>query len=125
MQAPVFGADVASFDAAEALRMRGVKQVVQIPHAVVVVADSWWRAKQAAAKVQVTWTATPHDQTSSADIARQADEALAAGKPITEVARSLGVSPATPHRWRVRRPASAMRWVCATCFCPAWKTSRL
>jgi len=77
VQAPVFGADVASFDAAEALRMRGVKQVVQIPRAVVVVADSWWRAKQAAAKVQVTWTATPHDQTSSADIARQAEEALA------------------------------------------------
>ena len=77
VQAPVFGADVASFDAAEALRMRGVKQVVRIPHAVVVVADSWWRAKQAAAKVQVTWTATPHDQTGSADIARQADEALA------------------------------------------------
>lgn len=77
VQAPVFGADVASFDAAEALRMRGVKQVVQIPHAVVVVADSWWRAKQAAAQVKVNWTATPHDQTSSADIARQADEALA------------------------------------------------
>ena len=31
---------------------------------------------------------------------RQADEALAAGKPIAEVARSLGVSPATLHRWR-------------------------
>ncbi len=77
LQAPVFGADVASCDAAEALRMRGVKQVLQIPHAVVVVADNWWRAKQAAAKVHVTWTTTPHDQTSSADIARGADEALA------------------------------------------------
>lgn len=77
VQAPVFGADVAAFDASEALRLRGVKQVLQIPHAVVVVADNWWRAKQAAAQVKVTWTATPHDQTSSADIARQADEALA------------------------------------------------
>lgn len=77
VQAPVFGADVASFDAAEARRMRGVKQVVQIPRAVVVVADSWWRAKQAAAQVKVNWTATPNDQTTSADIARLADEALA------------------------------------------------
>jgi isoquinoline 1-oxidoreductase beta subunit len=77
VQAPVFGADVASFDATEVLRLRGVKQVVQIPHAVVVVADSWWRAKQAAAQLKVTWTATPFDQTSSADIARGADEALA------------------------------------------------
>ncbi len=31
---------------------------------------------------------------------RQADEALAAEKPIAEVARSLGVSEVTPHRWR-------------------------
>lgn len=31
---------------------------------------------------------------------RQADEALAAGKSIAEVARSLGVSPVTLHRWR-------------------------
>ena len=31
---------------------------------------------------------------------RQTDEALAAGKPIAEVARSLGVSSARLHRWR-------------------------
>jgi isoquinoline 1-oxidoreductase beta subunit len=76
VQAPVFGAEVASFDATESLRMRGVLRVIQIPHAVVVVADSWWRAKQAAAKLQVTWTTTPHDQTSSTDIAHVAEDAL-------------------------------------------------
>jgi putative transposase len=31
---------------------------------------------------------------------RQADEALATGTPIAEVARSLGVSEGTLHRWR-------------------------
>ena len=31
---------------------------------------------------------------------RQVDEALAARKPIAEVARSLGVSAVTLHRWR-------------------------
>ena len=31
---------------------------------------------------------------------RQADEALAKGTPIAEVARSLGVSEVTLHRWR-------------------------
>ena len=31
---------------------------------------------------------------------RQADEALAKGTPLAEVARSLGVSEVTPHRWR-------------------------
>ena len=34
---------------------------------------------------------------------RQADEALAKGTPIAEVARSLGVSEVTLHRRRVRR----------------------
>ena len=31
---------------------------------------------------------------------RQADEALAKGRPLAEVARSLGVSEVTLHRWR-------------------------
>ena len=31
---------------------------------------------------------------------RQADEALAKGTPIADVARSLGVSEVTLHRWR-------------------------
>ena len=32
---------------------------------------------------------------------RRVDGALAAGKPFAEVARSLGVSAVTLHRWRV------------------------
>ena len=76
IQAPVFGADVASFDGAQALRRRGVRQVLRIPHAVAVIADSGWRARQACADVQVSWTPTPHDRVSSADIARDADQAL-------------------------------------------------
>lgn len=37
---------------------------------------------------------------------RQVDEALAAGKPIAEVARSLGVSAVTLHRWRAEYGAA-------------------
>ena len=76
VQAPVFGADVASFDGSAALRQRGIKQVLRIPSAVVVVADSWWRAKQALPLVKVNWTATPHDQLTSADLHKQAEQAL-------------------------------------------------
>jgi transposase-like protein len=36
---------------------------------------------------------------------RQADEALAEGAPITEVARSLGVSEVILHRWRAEHGA--------------------
>lgn len=76
IQAPVFGAEVASFDAAQALRQRGIRQVVRLSGAVAVVADSWWRARQAREQVRVTWSSTPHDQLASADLARAADEAL-------------------------------------------------
>jgi len=37
---------------------------------------------------------------------RQADEGLASGKPIAEVARSLGVSTVTLHRWRAEYGAA-------------------
>jgi putative transposase len=36
---------------------------------------------------------------------RQADEALATGTPIAEVARSLGVSEVTLHRWQAEHGA--------------------
>ena len=75
-QPPVFGADVASFDAGEASKMRGVRKVLRIPGAVVVVADSWWRARQALAAVKIVYTATPHDKVTSADIARSFQQAL-------------------------------------------------
>ena len=37
---------------------------------------------------------------------RQADESLAKGVPIAEVARSLGVSEVTLHRWRAEYGAA-------------------
>ena len=87
IQAPVFGADVAAFDGSEALKQRGISQVVRIPHAVAVIADSWWRAKQARALVKVQWTATPHDAYTSQDLARAADEALREGFGMPYVMR--------------------------------------
>ena len=76
-QPPVFGAKVASLDAGAAEKMRGVRQVLNLPQGVVVVADSWWRAKQALAQVKVAYAATPDDQVSSADIVKRFKTALA------------------------------------------------
>lgn len=87
IQAPVFGADVASFDGSEALKQRGISQVIRIPHAVAVIADSWWRAKQARALVKVQWTTTPNDAYTSQDLARAADEALREGFGMPYVMR--------------------------------------
>lgn len=55
IQCPVIGGKAKSFDAAKAKGMPGVSDVIQVGNDVVVVANSWWRAKQAAAQVKVTW----------------------------------------------------------------------
>jgi isoquinoline 1-oxidoreductase subunit beta len=54
-QCPVIGGKVASFDAAAARSMPGVKHVVQISDGVAVVADTWWRAKVARDALAVKW----------------------------------------------------------------------
>jgi isoquinoline 1-oxidoreductase subunit beta len=73
--APVVGAGVASFDASKALAMPGVLKVVDVSSAlprfsgagagVAVVAKTWWQARQAAAALPVTWSASPHAGLSS------------------------------------------------------------
>jgi isoquinoline 1-oxidoreductase subunit beta len=54
-QCPVIGGKAASFDAAKAKAMPGVKHVVQISDGVAVVADSWWRAKVARGALDIKW----------------------------------------------------------------------
>lgn len=52
---PVFGGKVVSFDAAETLKIRGVKTVEQIPSGVAIVADRFWSAKLGREKLKITW----------------------------------------------------------------------
>jgi isoquinoline 1-oxidoreductase beta subunit len=54
-RSPVFGGKVVSFDAAEALKIRGVRAIEKIPSGVAVVANSFWSAKLAREKVKITW----------------------------------------------------------------------
>lgn len=51
--APTFGSEVVSYDAEPVLARRGVKKVVAIPGGVAVVADNYWRAKEAAAALEI------------------------------------------------------------------------
>lgn len=55
LRSPVPRGTVASFDATEAKAMPGVTHVVQVPSGVAVVAQTYWHARTAAAKVKVTW----------------------------------------------------------------------
>jgi isoquinoline 1-oxidoreductase subunit beta len=67
---PVFGGKLVSFDDSKVLAMRGVKKVVRVnDSAVAVVADNWWRAKNALDKLPIVWDEGPNAKVSSASIA--------------------------------------------------------
>ncbi len=53
--APVFGGTVKSFDASAAKAIKGVKDVVQIPTGVAVIAENFWAAKQGRDALKVDW----------------------------------------------------------------------
>jgi len=65
---PVFGGKVASFDAAKAKAVPGVKQVVQVSRGVAVVADNTWSAMEGRRVLQVQFDEGPNANTSSASI---------------------------------------------------------
>ena len=63
---PVFGGTLASVDETAIAGRRGIRRVVRLKDAVAVVADSFWRAKQALADLPVTWNEGPAAATTSA-----------------------------------------------------------
>ncbi|GFE63161.1 xanthine dehydrogenase family protein molybdopterin-binding subunit [Litoreibacter roseus] len=74
--APVFMADVASMDPASVLDMPGVIAVTQVPRGAVVVAESWWQAKQAADALDITFTQTAGDTLDQATLEARIAEGL-------------------------------------------------
>ena len=76
-ETPVPGGKVKSFDAAKAEKMRGVKKIFVIEdNAVVVVADTWYRAKMALDEVKITWDEGAHANVSTASIKAMLTEGL-------------------------------------------------
>lgn len=73
---PVFGGKVRSFDAAKATAMPGVKKVLQVETAIVVVADTWWHARTALDAVDIVWDGGGNEKVSSASIAANLKEGL-------------------------------------------------
>ncbi len=68
---PVPGGKLRAVDKAPALGARGVVKVVPLPNAVAVIADRYWRAKQALAKLQPEWDVGNAGQTDSAQFNQQ------------------------------------------------------
>jgi isoquinoline 1-oxidoreductase beta subunit len=65
---PLFGATVASFDAAPVMAVPGVVKVVQVPRGVAVIAKSFWAAKKGRDRLVVHWDDTNAEKRSSAQI---------------------------------------------------------
>ena len=91
-QAPVYGADVVEFKRSSIAALPGVVEVLAIPGAVVVVADSFWRARQAAAALEVTFKETEFDKVTSEGL--MAAEAEKLGLAEGALFRKVGDEPA-------------------------------
>lgn len=68
LRCPVLGGTLRSYDANGADTMAGVDRIVPIFNGVAVVADHYWQAKAAVARIQAQWDLPPLAQHSSADI---------------------------------------------------------
>ncbi|MBP6853717.1 MAG: xanthine dehydrogenase family protein molybdopterin-binding subunit [Rhodoferax sp.] len=76
---PVFGGKLVSFDDSKIKTLRGVRGAVRVDDsAVAVVADTWWRAKNALEQLPVVWNEGPNASASSALIAAHLKEGLTA-----------------------------------------------
>lgn len=84
---PLFGAKVKSFDATEALKVEGVKEVVEIPRGVAVVAKDFWSATQGRKVLKVEWDESKAEK-------RGTEQLFAEFKKIAEkegaVSRNMG-----------------------------------
>lgn len=83
---PVFGAKVASFDAARVKAVPGVTHVVQTSRGVAVVAKSFWAAKKGRDALEVRWDLGPGAALSSEGLRNQYAEL--AGKPGAAVRKA-------------------------------------
>ena len=105
-------ATVASYDDADALKVPGVRKVVQVPQGIAVIADNTWAAFQGRKALHITWKDGPNAQVSTDGIYATAremvktpglvqkklgdvDGALAAGKSIAAVYESPYLAHAT------------------------------
>ena len=88
IQCPVFKGALKSIDDSKLNGMAGVRKVVKLPNAVAVVADSWWRAKNAAEALKITWEDGGNRNASSQSIAEFVRTGLTA--PDAGVGRKEG-----------------------------------
>ena len=90
---PVFGGKIKSIDDVAVLKRPGVVKVLRVgDDTVVVVADTWWRAKTALDALKIEWDEGPNAKVSSASFAETLKAGLDAKDAV--VGNSVGDAPA-------------------------------
>ena len=84
-QCPVFGGKLAGFDEAKIKTLPGFRQVVPMPDAVAVVADSFWQAQQALSALPITWDEGPNAKLDDAAITAMLRDGIAASDAAVAV----------------------------------------
>jgi isoquinoline 1-oxidoreductase beta subunit len=92
-QSPVFGSKVVSVDSSKVDNRRGIVKVLNMGEFVVVVADNWWRAKEALRDVSIEWDSGKYAQVNSAGLMKLYREGLS--QSDAAVARQDGNAVAT------------------------------
>lgn len=120
---PVFGAGVASFDAAETMKIKGVQRVVEISSGVAIVADGYWNARRGREALKIKWKSTSNDGVDSTQLRARWSEA--ADKPglkatdqgdfdaaIEKAARRVEATYETPYlAHQTMEPQNMTAWV--------------
>jgi len=83
--APVFGGTLLSVNSEAIMQRRGIVRVVELPDAVAVVADNYWRASQALAQLDIRFSETENDTVSTQSIHAQYDRDLQEGERHEDV----------------------------------------
>lgn len=84
VRSPVPGAKLISVDKTQASQMPGVSHVLEISSGLAVVADSYWQAKSAAARLQPSWEEVELTKLNSSQISEDYKAALAGEDGVNE-----------------------------------------
>jgi isoquinoline 1-oxidoreductase subunit beta len=92
-RSPVFGGKLKKVDSAKALKVPGVKRVVQISSGVAVVAANTWAAIQGRETLTIEWDEGPSAKESSTDLRTRFEEASKQpGKVIKQTGNAAGIA---------------------------------
>jgi CO/xanthine dehydrogenase Mo-binding subunit len=89
-RSPVFGGKVKSFDAKEALKVPGVKKVLQVSSGVAVFGEDTWSAFSGRQRLKVQWEDGPAAKVDSASIRKQFEARLATPGKVVRKEGDIG-----------------------------------